>query len=74
MVKAVGLVVVGRFSLYGQLKKEHYTEKHHNMFVVENRHELFHKLMKLFSYTGQTVVEIVTETCCSGKKVKHDVQ
>lgn len=74
LVEAVGLVIVGHFSLDGQLKKEHYTEKHHNMFVVENRRELFHQLMKLFSYTGQTVVEIVTETCYSGKKVKHDVQ
>ena len=68
LVEAVGLVVVGHFSLDGQLKKVHYTEKHH-MFVVENRRELFLKLMKLFSYTGQTVVEIVTETCYSGKKV-----
>ena len=73
-VEAVGLVIIGHFSLDGQLKKEHYTEKHHNMFVVENRCELLRKLMKLFSYTGQTVVEIVTETSYSGKNVIHTVE
>ena len=74
MVEAAGLIIIGHFSLDGQLKKEHYTEKHHDMFVVENRCELLHKLMKLFSYTGQTVVEIVTETSYSGKNIIHTVE
>ena len=33
LVDAVGVVVIGHFSLDGQLKKEHYTQKHHNMLL-----------------------------------------
>ena len=73
LVDAVGVVVIGHFSLDGQLKKEHYTQKHHNMFIIENRRELTHELMNLFSFTGQTVVEIVTETHYSGTNAMHFV-
>ena len=35
LVDAVGLVVLGQFSLNRPLKKEHYTEKHHNIFIFK---------------------------------------
>ena len=63
LVDAVGLVVLGHFSLDGQLKKEHYTEKHHNMFIFDDKKsELMWKIIELLSFTGQTVLEIVTCT------------
>ena len=69
LVEAVGIVVVGHFSLDGQLKREHFTERHHNMFVTENRCSLMNKLVNLLSFTSQTVVEIITELCYSGKTI-----
>lgn len=65
----MGLVVIGHFSLDGQLKNEHYAERHHNMFVAENRCNLMHQIIDLLSFTGQTIVEIVTEPRFSGKVV-----
>jgi len=69
LVEAVGLVVIGHFSLDGQLKKEHCAERHHYMLVAENRCNLMHQLIDLLSFTDQTIVEIITELRCSGKGV-----
>ena len=30
LVDAVGMIIVGHFSINGELQKEHYTRKHHN--------------------------------------------
>ena len=59
---AVGLVVLGHFSIDGQMKKEHFTGKHHNMFVVDNKEELMDNIIQLLSFTGQTVLDIITMT------------
>ena len=61
LVDAVGLVVFGHFSIDGQLKKEHFTEKHHNIFVVVDKRELISKIIELLSFTGQTILDIVTD-------------
>ena len=62
LVDAVGIVVLGHFSIDGQLKKEHFTEKHHNIIVVDNKRELMGKIIELLSFTGQTVLDIITCT------------
>ena len=61
LVDAVGLVVLGHFAIDGQLKKEHYTERHHNMFVVEDKKELMDEIIELFSFTGHTVLDLITD-------------
>ena len=61
LVDAIGLVVLGHFSLDGQLKKEHFTEKHHNIFVVDDK-RVMSKIIELLSFTGQAILDIVTCT------------
>ena len=48
LVDATGVIIVGHFSIDGQLKKDHFTTRHHNMIVVSSREELMEKIIMLF--------------------------
>ena len=61
LVEATGVIVVGHFSVDGELKKEHYTAKHHNMLVVQGRKELIEEIIELLSFPGQSVLHLVTD-------------
>ena len=52
---------MGHFSVDGELKKEHYTAKHHNMLVVQGRKELIEEIIELLSFPGQSVLHLVTD-------------
>ena len=52
LVDAVGVIVLGHFSIDGQLKKEHYTRKQHNIFIVQNKKELRDEIIELLSFPG----------------------
>lgn len=39
LVEAVGAIVIGHFSIDGELKKEHFTSRHHNMLVVSQAYK-----------------------------------
>ena len=62
---------MGHFSIDDQLKRDHYTEWHHNMFVVSGREELMEKIVLLFSFSGQTVLQLITDEHESGN---HNMQ
>ena len=51
---------MGHFSLYGELKKEHYAKKHHDMLIVKGKEALMDELFELLSIPGQTVLHLVT--------------
>ena len=61
MVEATGVIVVGHFSIDGELKQDHYTSRHHNMIVVSSREEMMEKVILLLSYSGQTVLQLVAD-------------
>ena len=60
LVDATGVIVVGHFSIDGELKKEHYTKRHHNMFVIEGEEDLIKEVVGPFSFPGQTILHIAT--------------
>ena len=45
MVDAIGVSVVGHFSIDGELKQDYCTSRHHNMIMVSNREELMEKVI-----------------------------
>ena len=61
LVEATGVIIVGHFSIDGELKKEHYSAKHHNMIVVEGKNKLIEEIIELLSFPGQTVLHLVTK-------------
>lgn len=61
LVDATGVIIVGHFSIDGQLKEGHYTTRHHNMVVVSSREELMEKIILLLSYSGQTVLQLMID-------------
>lgn len=61
LVEATGVIIVGHFSIDGELKKEHYSAKHHNMLVVQGRNKLIEEIIELLSFPGQTVLHLVTK-------------
>lgn len=62
LVDAVGVIIVGHFSIDGELKKKHFTRRHHNIFVVNNSRGLMEEIIELFSFPGQTVAEIIADS------------
>ena len=62
LVNAVGIIVVGHFSINGELQKEHYTRKHHNIFVADNKRGIMEEIIEVFSFPGQTVADIIADT------------
>ena len=61
LVDATGVILVGRFSIDGQLQEGHYTTRHHNMIVVSCRKELMEKVVLLLSYSAHTVLQLVVD-------------
>ena len=61
LVKATSVMVVGHFSIDGQLKKEHYLAKHHNMIVVEGKNKLIEEVIELLSFPSQIILHLVTK-------------
>jgi len=61
LVEATGIVIIGHFSIDGQLKKDHCTSRHHNMVVVSGKEDLLEKLIVLLSYCGQTVLQLMPD-------------
>ena len=62
LVDAVGVVVLGHFSIDGQVRKEHFSKRHHNIFVVDNKQKLQENIIELLSFPGNTTMEIIVET------------
>ena len=56
LVDETGIIIIGHFSIDGQLKECHYTTQHRNMVVVSGVEELIEKIVLLLSYAGQTVL------------------
>ena len=69
MVDATGIIIIGHFSIDGQLKEGHYTTRHHNMVVVSGREELTEKIVLLLSYAGQTVLQLIVDEHESGEHI-----
>ena len=68
MVDAV--VVLGHFSINGQMRKEHFLKKHHNIFVVDNKQKLRESTIEVPSFPGNMIMEIVAEIDqCSRKNL-----
>jgi len=66
----VDVVVLGHFYINGQVRKEHFLKKHHNIFVVDNKQKLRESIIELLSFPGNTIMEIVAEIDrCSGKNL-----
>ena len=61
LVEATGVIIVGHFSIDGELKEEHYSAKHHNMLVVQERKKLIVGIIELLSFPGQSVLHLVTD-------------
>lgn len=61
LVEATGVIIVGHFSIDGELKKEHYSVKHHNMLVVQGRSKLIEETIELLSFPGQNILHLVTK-------------
>ena len=61
LVEATGVIIVGHFSIDGELRKEHYSAKHHNMLVVQGRNKLIEEIIELLSFPGHTVLHLVTK-------------
>lgn len=55
------MIIVGHFSIDGEMKKEHYSAKHHNMLVVQGKNNLVEEIIGLLSFPGQTILHLVTE-------------
>ena len=60
LVEATGVMIVGHFSIDGQLKKEHYSKKHHDMLVIKGKEKLMDEIFELLSFPGQTILHLVT--------------
>ena len=69
LVPAIGGIAVGHFSIDGELKPEHYNSNtvHHNVFVAEASDNdsglplsLMSELIEFFSFSGQTVLDIMS--------------
>ena len=56
------MIVVGHFSSNGELQKEHFTSKHHNIFVVDSKRGLMREIIELFSFPGKTVADIIVDS------------
>ena len=41
LIDATGVIIVGHFSIDGQLKEGHYTTRHHNMVNLLNDYNLY---------------------------------
>jgi len=61
LVDAVGVVVLGHFSIDDQVGKEHFAKRHHNIFVVDNKQELRENIIELLSFPGNTIIGIIVE-------------
>ena len=61
LVDAVGVVALGHFSIDGQVRKEHFSERHRNIFVVDNKEKLWEDIIELLSFPVNTIMEIVAE-------------
>ena len=59
-IEDTGVIIVGHFSLDGELKKEHYAKKHHDMLIVKGKDALMDELFELLSFPGQTILHLVT--------------
>ena len=73
LIDATGVIIVGHFSIDGQLKEGHYTTRHHNMVVVSSREELMEKIVLLLSYSGQTVLQLIVNEHELGEHIDVDM-
>ena len=60
LVEATGVIVVGHFSIDGELKKEHYSAKNHNMLVVQGKMKLMEEIIGILTFPGQCMLHLVT--------------
>ena len=60
LVEATGIIVVGHFSIDGELKKEHYSTKNHNMLVVKGKMKLMEEIIGVLTFPGQCVLHLIT--------------
>jgi len=62
LVDAVGVIVINHFSIDGQVRKEHFTKKHHNMFIVDKKQKLRESIIEHLSFPGSMVMEVIRPT------------
>ena len=43
------------------MTKEHFSERHHNIFVIDSKEKLREDIIELLSFPGNRIMEIVAE-------------